>query len=69
MAEVAELPYESFVTEPPVLKCYIQKDLYNASHLKAVLSGFPEVTGFTAGMVQAQNWNAAWEGELFEEFL
>ena len=64
MAEVAELPYESFVTEPPVLKCYIQKDLYNASHLKAVLSGFPEVTGFTAGMVQARNWNADWEGRF-----
>ena len=63
-AEVAELPYESFVTELPLLKCYIQKDLYNASHLKAVLSGFPEVTGFTAGMVQAQNWNAAWEGRF-----
>ncbi|MBR5700619.1 MAG: 50S ribosomal protein L11 methyltransferase [Bacteroidales bacterium] len=61
MAEVAELPYESFVTEPPQLKCYIQKELYNASHLKVVLSGFPEVTGFTAGLVQAQNWNAAWE--------
>lgn len=63
-AEVAELPYESFVTEPPLLKCYIQKDLYNASHLKAVLSGFPEVTGFTAGMVQSQNWNAEWEGRF-----
>lgn len=63
-AEVAELPYESFVTEPPLLKCYIQKDLYNASHLRAVLSGFPEVTGFTASMVQAQNWNAAWEGRF-----
>ena len=61
MAEVAELPYESFVTEPPLLKCYIQKELYNASHLKVVLSGVPEVTGFTAGLVQAQNWNAAWE--------
>ena len=64
MAEVAELPYESFVTEPPLLKCYIQKDLYNASHLKVVLSGFPEVTGFTAGLVQAQNWNAAWESSF-----
>ena len=64
MAEVAELPYESFVTEPPLLKCYIQKDLYNASHLKAVLGGFPEVTGFTASLVQAQNWNADWEGRF-----
>ena len=63
-AEVAELPYESFVTEAPLLKCYIQKELYDAFALKAVLSGFPEVTGFTAGLVQAQNWNASWESSF-----
>lgn len=63
-AEVAELPYESFVTEAPLLKCYIQKDLYDAFALKAVLSGFPEVIGFTAGLVQAQNWNASWESSF-----
>lgn len=63
-AEVAELPYESFVTEEPFLKCYIQKDLYAPQPLKAVLSGFPEVAEFTASLVQAQNWNASWESEF-----
>ena len=63
-ADVADLPYESFVTEPPLLKCYIQKELYNAAHLKAVLSGFPEVAEFTAALVPAQNWNAEWEGRF-----
>ena len=63
-AEVAELPYESFVTEAPCLKCYIQKDLYDAQALKVVLSGFPEVSGITASLVPPQNWNAAWESEF-----
>ena len=31
MAELSELPFDSFVTEDPFLKCYIQKDSYRAS--------------------------------------
>ena len=60
-AEIAELPYESFVTEAPELKCYIQKDLYQPAHLKAVLSGYRCVAGFEAALVQGENWNRAWE--------
>ena len=63
MAELSELPFDSFVTEDPFLKCYIQKDSYQASDVKAVLSGFPEAT-FTAALVQGQNWNAAWEASF-----
>ena len=63
MAELSELPFDSFVTEDPFLKCYIQKDSYKASDVKAVLSGFPEAT-FTAALVQGQNWNAAWEASF-----
>ena len=60
-AEIAELPYESFVTEAPELKCYIQKDLYQPAHLKAILSGYRCVAGFEAALVQGENWNRAWE--------
>ena len=63
-ADIAELPYESFIMDPPLLKCYIQKELYNASHLKVVLSGFPEVAEYTAALVPPQNWNAEWEGRF-----
>lgn len=63
MAELAELPFDSFVTEEPYLKCYIQKDSYRASDVKAVLSGFPSAS-FTAAMVQEQNWNAEWEASF-----
>ena len=61
MAELAELPFDSFVTEEPYLKCYIQTDQYRASDVKVVLSGYPFVAGFQAVPVQGQNWNKAWE--------
>lgn len=67
MAELSELPFDSFVTEEPFLKCYIQKDSYRASDVKAVLSGFPSAS-FTAALVQGQNWNKAWE-ESFEPIV
>ena len=38
-AEVSELPFESFSTEGEVLKCYIQKELYDPQALKVVMSG------------------------------
>ena len=63
MAELSELPFDSFVTENPFLKCYIQKDSYKPSDVKVVLSGFPEAS-FTAAMVQGQNWNAQWEASF-----
>ena len=36
-AEICELPFESFSSEDPFLKCYIQKDQYDAQALKVVL--------------------------------
>ena len=63
-AELGELPYDSFVTEEPFLKCYIQKDLYRPGDLKVVLSGYPAAASFTANLVQGRNWNRAWEQEF-----
>ena len=60
-AEIAELPYDTFVTEEPLLKCYIQKELYRPSDLKVVLSGYDSVAGFEASPVPAANWNRTWE--------
>ena len=66
-AEVSELPYESFTVEDEVLKCYIQKDEYDAQALKVVLSGL-EGMGFkmehSAVLVPAVNWNAVWESQF-----
>lgn len=68
MAELSDLPFDSFVTEEPFLKCYIQTDQYRASDVKVVLSGYPFVAGFEAVPVQGQNWNRAWE-ETFEPIV
>jgi len=61
MAELSDLPYDSFVTEEPFLKGYIQKDLYRPGDLKVVLSGYPAAASFSAVLVQGRNWNKAWE--------
>ena len=63
-AELSDLPFDSFVTEDPFLKCYIQKEAYRPSDVKVVLSGYPVATGFSAVLVQGQNWNKTWESEF-----
>lgn len=68
LAELSDLPFDSFVTEEPFLKAYIQKDLYRPSDVKVVLSGYPAATGFSAVLVQGQNWNKAWE-QSFEPIV
>ena len=68
MAELSELPFDSFVTEDPFLKAYIQTSEYKASDVKVVLSGYDFVADFKAVPVQGQNWNKAWE-ESFEPIV
>ena len=64
MAELSDLPFDSFVTEDPFLKCYIQTEQYRPSDVKTVLSGYPFAVSFTAAPVQGQNWNKAWESSF-----
>ena len=66
-AEISELPFESFTVEGEVLKCYIQKELYDAQALKVVMRGldYPDVTGqYSANLMPAVNWNAVWESQF-----
>ena len=68
MAELEELPFESFESENPYLKCYLPKDEYSAQMLRLVLSGLEEdsfrVTDFSARLIPATNWNALWESNF-----
>ena len=64
MADLAELPYDSFLTEEPVLKAYIPLSEYRPGDLKVVLSGYPDVAGFEAVPIQGQNWNKEWESRF-----
>lgn len=66
-AEICDLPFESFSNEDPYLKCYIQKELYNAHELKIVMSaleGMEFSTEINATLVPSVNWNAKWESEF-----
>lgn len=66
-AEVSELPFESFSTEGDVLKCYIQKELYDPQALKVVMSGldYPDFSvEYSANLMPAVNWNAVWESQF-----
>lgn len=66
-AEICELPFESFTSDDPFLRCYIQKDFYDPQALKTVLSGV-EGYGFdiehSANLIPATNWNAVWESQF-----
>ena len=42
MAELEEIPFESFEVSGPFLLCYIPKEQYSAQMLKLVLSGIDE---------------------------
>lgn len=66
-AEISDLPFESFCTEEDKLKCYIQKELYDAQALKVVLSGLEGLgvsVDFSAALMPAVNWNAVWESQF-----
>ena len=66
-AEISELPYESFSAEDPFLKCYIQKDLYDAQALKVLLGGLEGYgcdIDYSANLMPAVNWNALWESQF-----
>ncbi len=66
MAELSELPFESFDTESGCLKGYVQKELYDAHHLKLFLSclDYDFIGGFNATLLPAINWNSVWESQF-----
>lgn len=66
-AEISELPFESFTVEDPYLKCYIQKELFDAQVLKVVLSGIEDYgfeVEYSSNLMPAVNWNALWESQF-----
>ena len=66
-AEVSELPFESFTSEEPYLKCYIQKELYDQQALKVLLGGVSDYgfeVEYSANLMPAVNWNAVWESQF-----
>ena len=63
-AMVSDLPYDSFMTEDPYLRCYIRKDAYKPQDLKVILSGLDFDTSFSASLIPSTNWNKEWESSF-----
>lgn len=66
MAELAELPFESFTEADPYLKCYISKEKYDPRNLKLFLSGldYDFNIDFNATLMPSVNWNSVWESQF-----
>lgn len=73
IAEVEDLPFDSFSVEEPYLKCYMPAEKYDRQALKAVMSGIDGSGGFSAdytvALVPAANWNREWEKESFDPIV
>ena len=65
MAELAELPFESFATEPQMLKAYIPSDSLCDCKAQAdsILSRYG-IVGSRYISIETQNWNAVWESNF-----
>jgi ribosomal protein L11 methyltransferase len=68
VAYLAELDYESFVEETPILKAYIQEAHYDGQKLQALLKALNEkgapIATFELALLPQQNWNATWEAQF-----
>lgn len=67
IAELEDLPFESFCSQEPYLKAYIPKALYDARQIKVILSGIDYVgfdVDFSANLIPPTNWNAVWEEQF-----
>ena len=67
VAEIADLGYDSFDVQEPVLNAYIPRDNFSEPDLRTVLSGFasaPFALSHTVELIREQNWNAVWESDF-----
>ena len=64
IALLAELPFESFMDETPVIKAYIPVDNFNEESLKVLLSDFINegvIKNIKSTEIKDENWNIKWE--------
>ncbi|MBR3065841.1 MAG: 50S ribosomal protein L11 methyltransferase [Bacteroidales bacterium] len=66
-AEIADLGFDSFTVEEPLLNAFIPQEQFSEPNLKTVLSGFNGgdfTVSHTVELVKEQNWNAVWESDF-----
>jgi len=68
IAQIEELPFESFSIEDPFLKAYIPEEKFSSSDLKTLLSAFISNSEFSISthnhFIKEENWNALWESNF-----
>ncbi len=68
VSAIEDLPFESFINEPPSLKAYIPQNLYAEQDLKRVLSSFDGSNTFllkvSNKLIEYKNWNEIWESNF-----
>lgn len=70
-AQISDLPYDSFVIENEILKCYILKELFVEKDLQGVLKGVGYSGNITYSYTEIpfENWNEIWENEGFTPII
>lgn len=66
-AEIADLGFDSFTVEAPLLNAFIPKDQFSEPNLKTLLGGFDGgdfTVSHSVELVKEQNWNAVWESDF-----
>lgn len=73
VAYLAELDYESFVEDTPLLKAYIPEESYNGVALQTLLGELQakgaQMASFDVALLPQQNWNATWEAQFEPVFI
>lgn len=67
VAYLAEIDFESFQEEEPLLKAYIQTDLFDENRLKETLNTIKDESfkiSYAIENIEQQNWNAVWESQF-----
>ncbi|MAY83592.1 MAG: 50S ribosomal protein L11 methyltransferase [Flavobacteriales bacterium] len=61
IAQLAEIGYDSFQEEDPLLKAYIEKDEFSEEQLNSLISDYEGVEFEGAEEMEQINWNEEWE--------
>lgn len=70
-AFLADIGYESFVTEKPCLTAWIPQNLFDENQLDMVLSNFPMEVNLseTDSFIEGKDWNEEWEKNYFKPIV
>ena len=73
VAYLADLEFESFHVETPLVKAYIQQDAFDGEALQQLFDGInqeqEQIQSFEIKLIPQQNWNAEWEAQFDPVFI